>query len=882
MAFEPPAVRPTYIRDYRVPAVATEADIPAFLDWLRIQPEYKGGRVVGVLLQTRDTGALYRVTSQPALGTPGTLADYGLDRTPSGASMQAAVDVLLDEAEGFADLTALVEPALEEVTAAASEALGAAGVNPAHIYDSTQTPGAAPDGTVGAQFTVSGLFQRLKRTAGAWVTQGSSLMTLLGMRLRGGVSVLDYAGLVVNGDWIPAINAALLDGDVLLPPQELLVKPSATNFIQFPPGVKRTLRGSGPTSTLKVADGTGTYSALISQADVSQVLTNVTLKNFRIDQNADNVTGAVISADVATAQNAIRFGAFQGVTIRGMQFDLATGINTVYLGFPGSTDATVASNGFNWGRNGTQADYDNSAIYLNCTGQQIVNNVLRARSIADRARGAIETHGSISVVTGNVAVNFREGINIVTVSPSVTDPATASLTVTDNVLDGGSIGVRLWSITGKVLRNVRASGNTITLNPAQWPEFRDTGGVMMAYSIGGALDGDVDGLRIEDNDITYPATDTRTDYAYSSCAGIGLNGNGNYKNVAINHNRIKNAPMWALVLGRAGKTLAGLQAYNNEIINPGTATGQSPSASRVAVSLSGLITNAVIGNLRVSETTATAQAFGFMTTGLTAGSGVEFQAVRTDAPNNPALAFPTTLPAGVTHKRLIDFTVANIFTAKQSFLVTGARAVEAVSDTVAVYARNTGTQPAIIGDGGAGYGGQFFARDVSALVVQQQGALTGTLGSAGVVALVQRQSAAGAYNITATTFAVDDAATNSTGTRFNSTVAVRWDGVDKLLVSGGSHAMGAGVITLGGWGRASVTLTPPAIADNAMWESPAIAVTGVNANDSVSVGPPMNATGLVATGYVSAFGQVKVQITNKSGAAVTPAAATWAVSVFRK
>ena len=108
MAFEPPAVRPTYIRDYRVPAVATEADIPAFLDWLRIQPEYKGGRVVGVLLQTRDTGALYRVTSQPALGTPGTLADYGLDRTPSGASMQAAVDVLLDEAEGFADLTCLL------------------------------------------------------------------------------------------------------------------------------------------------------------------------------------------------------------------------------------------------------------------------------------------------------------------------------------------------------------------------------------------------------------------------------------------------------------------------------------------------------------------------------------------------------------------------------------------------------------------------------------------------------------------------------------------------------------------------------------------------------------------------------------------------------
>ena len=126
MAFEPPAVRPTYIRDYRVPAVATEADIPAFLDWLRVQPEYKGGRVVGVLLQTRDTGALYRVTSQPALGVPGTLADYGLDRTPSGASLQAAVDILLDSAEGFEAATALVEPVLAEMADATTLAVAAA------------------------------------------------------------------------------------------------------------------------------------------------------------------------------------------------------------------------------------------------------------------------------------------------------------------------------------------------------------------------------------------------------------------------------------------------------------------------------------------------------------------------------------------------------------------------------------------------------------------------------------------------------------------------------------------------------------------------------------------------------------------------------------
>ena len=170
MPFEPPAVRPTYLRDYRIPAVATEADIPAWLDWLRVQPEYKGGRVVGVLVQTRDTGALYRVTAQPALGTPGTLADYGLDRTPSGASMQAAVDVLLDEAEGLAAVTLALQPALDEVGQATTEALAVAGVVPATTSQTTADPPAPPAGvTSGVKFDQYGNRVLLKWAGNIWI-----------------------------------------------------------------------------------------------------------------------------------------------------------------------------------------------------------------------------------------------------------------------------------------------------------------------------------------------------------------------------------------------------------------------------------------------------------------------------------------------------------------------------------------------------------------------------------------------------------------------------------------------------------------------------------------------------------------------------------------
>ncbi|MFC3834803.1 MULTISPECIES: right-handed parallel beta-helix repeat-containing protein [Deinococcus] len=92
------------------------------------------------------------------------------------ADAEAARLALLDGATGLAALTALVEPALTEMEQATADALGVTGINPAYVSATTADPPAAPNGTRGARRTVAGGLQRLIRTAGAWVPEGTPLL----------------------------------------------------------------------------------------------------------------------------------------------------------------------------------------------------------------------------------------------------------------------------------------------------------------------------------------------------------------------------------------------------------------------------------------------------------------------------------------------------------------------------------------------------------------------------------------------------------------------------------------------------------------------------------------------------------------------------------
>lgn len=668
-----------------------------------------------------------------------------------------------------------------------------------------------------------------------------------------GLNLKWFEYLVVNGDWIPAVKAALVIDSVYIPDGIFIVKPSATNTITFPLGKSRTLSGSGAGSVLKVADGNGAYPYLIGQSTADRVL-DIRLARFKIDQNYDNVTGGIIPGDLATAQNAIRFNKFAGVDVDDVTFN-GTGINTITINGQGGVDnqnatrASVRNNHLTWGRNASNVVFDNSAIYVNAYDMKIIDNTLTARSVLDGAWGAIEAHGAQGVVSRNTITNFRDTINLTTFSGS--DPETnltSSLLCADNVATGGGVGIRLWIATGKTMRNVQIINNILVMDQGQWPALNFSAGVVINYSPNGDLDGDLDGALIQGNTIKFAATETRTTgLAYASCAGIGLAGNGNVYNVRAYDNSVTNAQFYAFIIGRPGKTVQNLRMANNVAHNNGTATGHAPSQARAILTLQGLLKNVRISRLSVTEDTATAQATALLTTALTVGSDVTFDNVDITAPNNPALIIPVSPPTGVTFATLgASLTAANTWTAAQAF--------------------NAGLTATALGTPVTG---------------TQSGTATGSVGAPTVQ--LTRSVTAGANNVTGSTFRLNDAATVTTGTRFNALFELQWDGTAKFLVSGASHAMGAGIITTGGWARASANLTPGSIAVGAWWESADIAVTGVVSGDDVRVAPSFfTPLGLLAVGIVSGAGQVRVRLKNDTASPYTPTAgAAWKIAVFR-
>jgi hypothetical protein len=73
MVFNPPAIRPAIV-DRKPLSAQTFADIPAVLDYVR--PDYGGHTHIGNLITDRTNGITYRVDSEPAYGTTGTLLNY--------------------------------------------------------------------------------------------------------------------------------------------------------------------------------------------------------------------------------------------------------------------------------------------------------------------------------------------------------------------------------------------------------------------------------------------------------------------------------------------------------------------------------------------------------------------------------------------------------------------------------------------------------------------------------------------------------------------------------------------------------------------------------------------------------------------------------------
>lgn len=125
-------------------------------------------------------------------------------------------EVLANLDHGTVVQEARITQAITRSDSAAATVTGLAGIAPDDILAAADPLPSRPVGTHIAQFSVSGLLQRLKKTAAAWVAVASPLMTLLGSQIRQGVNPIDFGavGDDVHDD-TPAFLAAAATGYIM-------------------------------------------------------------------------------------------------------------------------------------------------------------------------------------------------------------------------------------------------------------------------------------------------------------------------------------------------------------------------------------------------------------------------------------------------------------------------------------------------------------------------------------------------------------------------------------------------------------------------------------------------------------------------------------------
>ena len=210
-------------------------------------------------------------------------------------------------------------------------------------------------------------------------------------------------------------------GTVLIPWGVTVATLNATTgtFYTLKPNV--SLIGYGPQSVIKVPDNAGNYKAVFHH-DLADSIDDVTFSNFAIDGNAANnaVTypdSAVWVADLKPRMAFMLYKA-QRTTIAGMQIRGLDCINTISVNGVAVEDCAVVDCYFDTPL--SPIDHDHSTIYLNGVGCRAQDNHLIGHGWGSRT--AIETHGSLQLVTGNIERGYDQfGVIVVSSNTLVKD-----------------------------------------------------------------------------------------------------------------------------------------------------------------------------------------------------------------------------------------------------------------------------------------------------------------------------------------------------------------------------------------------------------------------------------------------------------------------------
>ena len=400
-------------------------------------------------------------------------------------------------------------------------------------------------------------------------------------------------------DDLVAINAAIEacaaagGGTVYFPPGTYVVGVGPTAWIVARSNV--TLQGVGAASRIQVKDDAGNYPAVVSPAPHDAFVSGFTMRDLAVDQNAAGNTTSDIQSGMPAAF--ALFGAYF-LTFDDLVFD-----NVVWTYVGGNClmcngDGTGAENlritacrfAFVRGASATQPDYDNSAIYVVAKNAFVSTNRFTAL-LGERARGAIEIHAPLAVVTANIVDGFEAGVHVVSETNAADSLDTGSVLVAVNTIRNASLGITVQASTGFPLRNVGVLGNLITID--QIAHDRPyCGGILTAAGTG--AEGNYRDITISDNTVRFAyeldagriQTTDGQDLAEYLNAGISIlcAAGSIVQGFQVVHNQIEAAPFMGILLGAPGGGMlrAGL-VKDNVLINPGQNVGATFQGYRAAV-----------------------------------------------------------------------------------------------------------------------------------------------------------------------------------------------------------------------------------------------------------------------------------------------------------
>jgi hypothetical protein len=402
-----------------------------------------------------------------------------------------------------------------------------------------------------------------------------------------------------------------------------------------------TLEGSGDRSVLKVCNAAGAYGAMLTQGE--PVVHDVVIARLRFDQNVKgNPAPAPVPGAAGKTKWVIALSSFADVRIEDNTFDEITGVNAVTAYGRSSSGLQVIGNRFKFVPTGDAA-YDNSALYLDCQHHVVSANVFRDAS-ARLARGAVESHSGPGALTGNVSWDYETFARAVTEEGDAPASSSTNITISGNTIHGAGRAIDLWAITGRTLRNVAITGNTIFVANAARASPNVNFGVGIARGLG--LAGGIDGVVIANNVLRFERETRRKPYDSIGSGGIVLYGESAVENVIVQGNLITDSPTNGVrVDASASSMYRNVRVVDNTFVNAGNDSSQM---SRAALVTNGLLKSVIIDGNHV-EDTGTPRPNGTVSWAIYAapGSTIRFSESNTVSTASGGLA-ESTEPAGVT------------------------------------------------------------------------------------------------------------------------------------------------------------------------------------------------------------------------------------------